>query len=135
MCYPCFPTKKVSKVTFILFCQENSHGYRPNFPHQRLWFSPAADPMPPIIATPCLLGSLTRVVSLLLLGKFGPTVHWLAPLARNSVVSCSLNLLKPPPTIIVGWSSSFNRVTHPTLLLLLFIDGPKLHSSVSVKKG
>ena len=25
MSYPCFPTEKVSKVTFILFCQKNSH--------------------------------------------------------------------------------------------------------------
>ena len=25
MSYPCFPTEKVSKVTFILFCQINSH--------------------------------------------------------------------------------------------------------------
>ncbi len=26
MGYACFPTEKVSKVTFILFCQKNSHG-------------------------------------------------------------------------------------------------------------
>ena len=26
MRYPCFLTEKVSKVTFILFCQKNSHG-------------------------------------------------------------------------------------------------------------
>ena len=31
MGYHCFPTKKVLKVTFILFCQKNSHKLNPGY--------------------------------------------------------------------------------------------------------